>query len=235
MSSNRLPGDSGRGAHTQDDVATEPYRDDTYATTGSTRGAHEVHPEDRDRDRDHTYAARRDRVRWGPVWAGAVVALPTYLMLQLAIFAAGGFGLAGETGGWGDWATAAAALFALFLGGLTAGATAMWHGAEDGLLHGIVTWALAVVSLLFLGLLGGGQLLGPVAQVSGQIGALQNLTPEQLGTANVTQFVDNAQEAAGWALLGLALALAAAAIGGALGAKIWPREKTPNTTSVDVR
>ena len=34
-------------------------------------------------------AVRGDRVRWGPVWAGLVIALGTYLLLQLALLATG--------------------------------------------------------------------------------------------------------------------------------------------------
>lgn len=40
------------------------------------------------------------------------------------------------------------------LGGLTAGATAMWRGVQSGLLHGILVWALGVVAFAFLTLFG---------------------------------------------------------------------------------
>lgn len=177
-------------------------------------------------------AQRRDRVRWGPVWAGLVVALPTFLLLELAFFALGWLTFAqDEPGTTAGWVSALIGLFSFFLGGATASATAMWRGAGEGLLHGILVWALGVVGIVFLTLFGGGALFGSLAQVFTQVAFLQ-----QAGLPDVqaAQALDAARSGASWAVLGLGLSLLAAVAGGLAGAKVWPRAKDtdPHTTVV---
>lgn len=159
---------------------------------------------------------RRDRIRWGPIWAGVVTAIGSYLFLQLALVALGivdlSEGVAGDA-----IASAIAALVAFFVGGLTTGATAMWQGADDGILHGIVMWFAALVGLILLSAFGSGLALGALDtgdtfdQFSGD-------------DVNAEQANDDAEEAAAKALLGLTFGLAAAAAGGAAGAKMWPKD-----------
>jgi hypothetical protein len=124
-----------------------------------------------------------------------------------------------DIGGSGDsdavW-SAAAALVAFFLGGVTAGATSMWRGADDGFLHGIVLWAAGLVSLLVLSLVGTGVALGSFDTTA----AFSAFTADNV---NLAQANDAAQDAAWRALLGLIAALVAASIGGAAGSKMWPR------------
>lgn len=55
--------------------------------------------------------APRDMVRWGPLWAGVMVALATYLVLQLTVFA---LNLYTDDGAW--WSSISA-LVAFFIGG----------------------------------------------------------------------------------------------------------------------
>ncbi len=175
---------------------------------------------------------RRDQVRWGPVWAGLIVALPTFLLLELAFFALGWLTPGANNAGAGaPVITGLIGLFAFFLGGLTAGATTMWRGVRSGLLHGILVWALGVVAFLFLTLFGGGSLFGSLADVLTQTTALQRTNVPDV---NVAQAVQAARDAAGWAVLGLGLSWAAATLGGVLGAKMWPRKSdlTPDVTSV---
>jgi hypothetical protein len=67
---------------------------------------------------------RRDRVRWGPIWAGAAVVLTVFVVLQLLVFALGWLDL-GFNNGSGTTAgivTGVLALIAFSVGGLTAGA-----------------------------------------------------------------------------------------------------------------
>lgn len=175
------------------------------------------------------FVAPRDRVRWGPLWAGVMITLATFLVAQLAIFAAGLF----AGGDAGTWLTAAAGLAAFFLGGLVVGATSLWHKASDGLLNGIIMWAFATVGLLVLALIGGGTLLGPVSTVAADLVQIQNVNLQNVPAEQVTQALSGARDAATWALLGLTLALVASAIGGMAGAKIWPRRDTPGTTTRD--
>lgn len=167
---------------------------------------------------------RRDRIRWGPIWAGVITALGSYLFLQLALVALGVVEL-GDSGGDDAIASAIAALVAFFIGGLTTGATAMWQGADDGVLHGIVMWFTALVSLILLSAVGSGLALGAFDTSA----AFDDFTTEDV---DAQQANDTAQDAAGKALLGLALGLAAAAAGGAAGAKMWPKDDVFVETAV---
>lgn len=158
---------------------------------------------------------RRDRVRWGPVWAGVVTAVGSYLFLQLALVALGVIDL-GDAGS-AAIASGIAALVAFFIGGVTTGATAMWQGADDGVLHGIIMWFAALVALLVISLIGSGVALGAIDTSE----AFDAFAGTDVDTAQAS---DDAQDAAADALLGLALGLAAAAAGGAVGAKMWPKD-----------
>jgi hypothetical protein len=159
---------------------------------------------------------RRDRIRWGPVWAGVVTAIGTFIFLQLALVATGIVDLNEEIGG-DAVASGIAALVAFFLGGVTAGATSMWQGVDDGILHGIVMWFAALVAVVVLAALGSGLVLGAFDTED----AFDQFTDEQVDT---DQANDDAQEAAGVALAALTLGLAAAAAGGAVGSKLWPKD-----------
>ena len=159
---------------------------------------------------------RRDRIRWGPIWAGIVTAVGSYLFLQLALVTFGIVEL-GDSAGDDAIASGIAALVAFFIGGVTTGATAMWQGADDGVLHGIVMWFAALVSIIVLSVVGSGLALGSfdTTDVFGEF---------SLDDVDVDQANDDAQDAAGKALLALSLGLAAASAGGALGAKMWPKD-----------
>jgi hypothetical protein len=194
-------------------------------------GAHAVDPDQRDvappRAEDqfeherigiHNEAqtVRRDRIRWGPIWAGIVTAVGSYLFLQLALVATGIVEL-GDSVGDDAIVSGIAALIAFFLGGLTTGATAMWQGADDGVLHGIVMWFAAMVAILVFSAVSSGLALG-------SFDTSDVFDEFSLDDVDVTQANEDAQEAAGRALLALTLGLAAAAGGGAVGAKIWPKD-----------
>jgi len=221
------------GDRNLDTSATGRYDQGTGREAGTARddeqvrqgGAHTT-----GRPGKEEFAAQRDQVRWGPLWAGIVITLAAYLLMQLAIFAAGLFNDGGDAG---TWLTAAAALLAFFIGGLTVAGTALWHKVTDGVLHGVLLWAFATVGLLVLALIGGGTLLGPVSTVAADLVQIQNLNLQDVPAAQVSQALEGARSAAGWALLGLALALVAAAVGGAAGAKIWPGRDTAGTTAHD--
>lgn len=163
---------------------------------------------------------RRDRVRWGPVWAGLVVAVPTFILLQVATLALGWWDVgAGDGASNADWLSGVNGLIALFLGGLTAGASALWRGLSDGLLHGILVWALTVVTVVFLTLFGGGALLGSLA---GVVTDVASISQADIPDVAAGQAADVAASSAAWASLGLGLGIVAASLGGVLGAKMWP-------------
>ncbi|HSM66292.1 MAG TPA: hypothetical protein VK860_08310 [Ilumatobacteraceae bacterium] len=159
---------------------------------------------------------RRDRIRWGPIWAGVVTAVGSYLFLQLALVATGIVEL-GDSAGDDAIASGIAALIAFFLGGVTTGATAMWQGVDDGVLHGIVMWFAALVAIIVFSAVSSGLALG-------SFDTSDVFDEFSLDDVDVTQANDDAQDAAGKALLALTLGLAAAAGGGAVGAKLWPKD-----------
>lgn len=170
---------------------------------------------------------RRDRVRWGPIWAGVLTVLTVFIVLQLLFFALGwldlGFNGAPGTGATSAIVTGVLALIAFFVGGLLAGASTMWRGAGDGLLHGVLVWALSVLGILAIALIGGSALLGPLAQLAGQ--AVQSGAQPPNVNIDPAQALETARQSAGGTALSLGLAVAAAAIGGTVGSKIWPGKK----------
>jgi hypothetical protein len=208
------------------------FEDNTATPDTTSTGATRVAAESRHTEMHAVRPPRRDRIRWGPVWAGLVVALPTFLLLQLATLALGWWDLDGGGGNNADWLSSVNGLIALFLGGLTAGATAIWRGISDGVLHGVMVWALTVVTLLFLTLFGGGALLGSLAGVVTDVAGIEqaNLPDVAAGEA-----ADVARTSASWALLGMGLSVAAAVIGGVIGAKMWPAREDVETDRRDDR
>jgi hypothetical protein len=164
---------------------------------------------------------RRDRIRWGPVWAGALTTLSTYVVLQLLFFALGWLDL-GFAGGGNSTVRAVVSgvlgLVAFFLGGAAAGASSLWHRANDGMVNGVVSWAVTVTALLALALIGGGALLGSLADVATQFVNLRNAC----SGVDTARAAETARDTAGWAALGLGLSMVASAIGGSIGAKLWP-------------
>ena len=180
---------------------------------------------------------RRDRVRWGPIWAGVLAVLTVFIVLQLLFFALGwldlGFNGAAGTGATAGILTGVLALIAFFVGGLLAGASTMWRGAGDGLLHGVLVWALSVLGILAIALIGGSALLGPLAQLAGH--AAQSGAQPPNVNIDPAQALETARQSAGATALSLGLAVAAAAIGGTIGSKIWPGKKDKDVTRHDHR
>jgi hypothetical protein len=94
---------------------------------------------------------------------------------------------------------------------------------SDGVLHGVLVWALTITAMVLLTLLGGGALFGAFSNVLGQMNVIGNavgsggVQPAQLDGA-----VAAAREAAQIAILTLGVFVGAAALGGAVGAKMWP-------------
>jgi hypothetical protein len=168
---------------------------------------------------DEPLRAQRDRIRWGAVWAGLVVAIASYIVLQLLFVAVGAIEI-GAPQQADAWWTAAAALLAFLLGGITAGASSMWHDVVDGLLHGVVMWAIAVAAVLLLSVLGGGLIMGALDAT----GVFDQVTVDVDEVAAAVE-AEDAQEAASWALLGLGAAWIAAALGAVIGAALWPNTR----------
>ncbi len=105
----------------------------------------------------------------GPGWAGVVVALPVYLVLQMLFFTLSIIDLGVNGEGQSTIASIVSAILALiafFVGGLMAGSTAASRDSDEGLLHGVLTWAVGIVAILGFGLLGSGALLGNLSNAT---------------------------------------------------------------------
>jgi hypothetical protein len=171
----------------------------------------------------------RDRVHWGPVWAGVLVALPVFLVLQLLFFAFGVLDLGNNGSGQTTTASIVSAvlgLVAFFVGGFMAGSTAASRDSDEGVLHGVLTWAVGIVAIIGFGLFGAGSLLGDIATSASQ---LQGLGPQAAQAGQAAGQIDPAvalqaaHQGAGWAALALGLTVIAAAAGGTAGQKAGPR------------
>lgn len=173
----------------------------------------------------------QDRVHWGPVWAGVLVALPVFLVLQLLFFALSIIDLGNTGEGQSTTASivsAVLALIAFFVGGLMAGSTAASRDSDEGLLHGVLTWAVGIVAILGLALLGAGALLGNLSTVVSQSGGLQQQAGQAgqaAGQIDPAQALQAAHQGAGWAALALGLTVLAAAAGGMTGQKIGTSQR----------
>jgi hypothetical protein len=181
-----------------------------------------------DRDTSGNATQRADQVRWGPVWAGLALVLPVFLLGELIFLALGVFDLGDSVSGpVAGIITGLIALVAFFVGGLVAGATAMWKGVDTGLLHGILVWALGITAVVLLTLLGAGSLLGTFGTAASQL-----IDPATISGAAASANAPSQQEvaaagqsAASAGVLGLGLTIIAAALGGVVGSKMWPRGK----------
>lgn len=166
---------------------------------------------------------RGDRVRWGPIWAGAVAALTTYVLLEMALLAVEAFDADVDVAGDlpdGALLTIAAAAIAFFVGGLVAGATMASRESGDGILHGVLVWATTIAAFVVLGLLGIRLALGTLGH------ALTRLDAEA-GAAG-----DALRDAAGSSALMLVATLVAAAVGALVGTKLWPPRRDDDTINL---
>jgi hypothetical protein len=204
-------------------LTADTYAADTYATASQPATPVPAAYVQRDEDRYVTVQTeavgpRLDRIRWSAIWAGLAVALALYLFLQLALVATGIVDLSDGTSS-DAWWSAGAALVAFLIGGMVAGATAVWRDADDGLLHGIVMWAVGLVALIVLAALGGSIALGSFDTSN----VFDQFTNADLDAAAAS---GDAEEAASWAIIGLTSALVASALGATMGSKMWPRRQT---------
>jgi hypothetical protein len=133
----------------------------------------------------------RDRVRWGPVVAGTIVAVGVLLFLTILGFALGISALRDNNPR--TWGTAAgiwgglSLLIAFFIGGWLTARSATTLSASDGPLNGFVTGAAILLILLWLattavtGALG--FFVGTVADIAGGAAPAAIVAPTPSGTA----------------------------------------------------
>ena len=168
---------------------------------------------------------RRDSARWGPIWAGLITAITTYLLLQLLAIGLGLVGIGPNNTG-SAWVPAIIGLIAFFTGGSVAGMTSSVRGTATGLLNGFLVWALGTVLILVLSALGLGQVFGALGNVVGQLGLLQGGVPNIPGVnvpnnpnVDPQQILSAVRTGAIAAFLGLLLSALASALGGWLGGR----------------
>ena len=166
---------------------------------------------------------RRDSARWGPIWAGLITAITTFLLLQLLTIGLGLVGIGPNATG-SAWVPAIVGLIAFFTGGAVAGMTSAVRGAATGFLNGFLVWALGTVLILVLSTLGLGQIFGALGSVVGQLGLFGPggvNPPNNLPNPNVdpAQIADAVRNGAIGAFFGLLISAIAAALGGYLGGR----------------
>jgi hypothetical protein len=179
--------------------------------------------------------AVHSRVSWSALFAGAVVALSTFLLLSvlgaaigLSVNDPGADGL-----GWGAtiWAVVTT-LISLFLGGWLATQCTAGENTTEGIMYGVIHWGLVFAILAFLttsGLAAGFNTMLGVANVVShqsqmnldQLTQGTNLSPADRAqleeNVRSTFNSDNASEAAWWTFAGMALSMLASVAGATAG------------------
>ncbi len=178
------------------------------------------------------YNLARDRVRWGPIWAGFLAALTAVLLLSLLGLAigltavdAGRAAAAGEAPNQAGWLSALwgalTAIVSFLLGGYVTGKTAAIFDRKWGALNGALVFLLTIPITLLLAGMGLGAILGTLGNyVSGlNIDPAQLRDAAQTATNQAGQAAQNTQPRNGaWAaLVALLVGLWASAQGGAWG------------------
>lgn len=187
-----------------------------------------------------------DRVRWGPILSGLVVALATQLLLSALFGALGATTIAGSgaprtnapdvAGNVGIWSTIGL-LISLFVGGWVTARACGPMNRSTALLNGAVLWAttLALGSwLLASGVTGAFGLATQAAAnvAGGAIGQVQvpnvNVTPPNVTAQETRDIASGISQGLWWFFFGSLLGLIASMIGAAAGARS-PRTNVTNT------
>jgi hypothetical protein len=201
--------------------------------TSSATGARRLGDHD---DGEDLASARRDSIRWGPIWAGLITALITFLLLQLLAIGLGLVDVGPGSDGGGGWVPALIGLIAFFTGGAVAGMTSAIRGTGTGLLNGFMVWALGTVLILLLSALGLGQLFGALGSLAGQVGpgALSNAANSAQGAApNISP--QEAEQAIRTGAIGAFFGLLFSALASMLGGLLGGRSRDPIGRPTDAR
>jgi hypothetical protein len=161
-------------------------------------------------------------LRWGPIWAGLLTAIGVFFLLTLIAVTVGLQATPGmeptedESGFVAVIATSAIGLIAFFVGGFVAS----WSGglADQGrsLLNGFLVWALWLVVVIALALLGLGSLVGAAGEVFGQVAIDPAIDAPAVDPDELISLV---RDGAWQTLLILLLTAASASLGGVVGAR----------------
>ena len=157
------------------------------------------------------------QLRWGPIWAGLLMALGVFFLLSLAAIAVGLQAAPGavdeEDGGIvAVIVTSAIALVSFFLGGYVSSWSAGLTDPARSALNGFLVWASWLVVVLVMAALGLGTLVGAMGELFGDINlAAADVEPAEL--------VNMLRDSSWQTLLALGLTAAAATLGGVMGAR----------------
>lgn len=175
----------------------------------------------------------RDRIRWGPVIAGLLTTLTTFLILGIlgtaigmTVFDEGSDGATVGTGAaiWGILS----ALIAFLLGGWIASWAANQTSDTDATLNGVMVAIAAIVVLLWLVGTGVGYLFGAVTanlELIAETGA--GIATGDIEAAAGQAALDEAATGTWATLIGFLAAIAAAALGGWMGRRTVEPEPVP--------
>lgn len=171
----------------------------------------------------------RNRVQWGPIIAGVVTATVTMILLSILGLALGAsvLGRDAEGGDVSTWATIwgiISALIAFFVGGWVAAKSAAVGGSGSGLLNGLMAGCGTLILLLWLTGLGLGNVFGVAgANFDDIVNVAEDSSVDSAGEAvdattdSLQSNFDDVEDGAWWTLIGLLVALGAAAVGGMAG------------------
>ncbi|GAB4375547.1 MAG: hypothetical protein Kow00121_21410 [Elainellaceae cyanobacterium] len=188
-----------------------------------------------------------DRVRWGPIIAGIMIAIGTQLVLSalgaaigLSIGASGG-AQPGDIGiGVGIWQVISL-LIALFIGSWVMASTCGPMNNKTAMLNGAILWATTLALSAWLLATGVSGTFGIVASNAGEVlnqatepGGVVDpgaITPPNVTAEEAQRIASRAAQAGWYFLLGALLGLAASLIGAVTGAR-KPRTIAATTTTV---
>jgi putative membrane protein (TIGR04086 family) len=152
-------------------------------------------------------------VRWGAVFAGAVVALGLLALLSILWFAlAFGSELAGVRDNL-QWYVGISSIVCLFIGGILAGWLSGVRGWGAGTINGLTMWALLLIATFSVGV--------PAVLNVFSLGTL-GAAVDQPGGGLIAPAVDSALWASFWSILA---AFFTAGIGGAIGGSFARRSE----------
>ena len=169
--------------------------------------------------------------RWGPIWAGLVTAIATFLVLSAAAVAVGAqaveSGVDPDAAGFGGGiASGVIALIAFFAGGFVAGRSALRCAVATARSTGFLVWALGVVVILALAAFGLGSLFGASGDLFAQYRALGSPTPEGVDAEAAAEGIRNSS-------IGALVAMVLPAVAAALGGRVGARETAETAVVVD--
>src|SRR5918997_1799811 len=135
--------------------------------------------------------AVRNRVQCGPIIAGVLAAIVTFLLLTILGFVLGASVLdpantAGEIGTWAAIWGAISAIVAFFIGGWIAARTAAVDGAFAGVINGLMVGAAGLLFIIWLTASGLGNLFGTIGSTVGSVlNVVATAAPAAQDAANV--------------------------------------------------